>query len=71
MELFLQDDTLITSKTDMRGKITYANEDFCFGVWGVLVYIVNFARAFAPNLCVSISPSLRLDSHTESKSEIL
>ena len=30
MELFLQDDTLITSKTDMRGKITYANEDFCY-----------------------------------------
>ena len=30
MELFLQDDTLITSKTDMNGKITYANEDFCY-----------------------------------------
>lgn len=29
MELFLQNDTLITSKTDMKGKITYGNEDFC------------------------------------------
>lgn len=27
-ELFLKDDTLITSKTDLRGKITYGNEDF-------------------------------------------
>ncbi|HIV48808.1 PAS domain-containing protein [uncultured Helicobacter sp.] len=30
MELFLQDDTLITSKTDTKGKITYGNEDFCY-----------------------------------------
>lgn len=27
-ELLLQDDTLITSKTDLKGYITYANRDF-------------------------------------------
>lgn len=27
-ELFLKDNTLITSKTDLKGKITYGNEDF-------------------------------------------
>ena len=27
-ELFLQDDTLITSKTDLKGRITYGNSDF-------------------------------------------
>lgn len=27
-ELYLQRDTLITSKTDLRGRITYGNEDF-------------------------------------------
>lgn len=31
-ELFLKDNTLITSKTDLKGKITYGNEDFiCYG----------------------------------------
>ena len=29
MELFLQDDTLITSKTDTSGRLLYGNEDFC------------------------------------------
>ena len=27
-EIFLQEDTLITSKTDLKGKIVYANDDF-------------------------------------------
>ena len=27
-EIFLEDDTLITSKTDLKGKITYGNLDF-------------------------------------------
>lgn len=27
-ELFLKDNTLITSKTDLKGKITYGNKDF-------------------------------------------
>lgn len=27
-EIFLEDDTLITSKTDLKGKITYGNTDF-------------------------------------------
>ncbi len=27
-EFFLKDDTLITSKTDLKGRITYGNEDF-------------------------------------------
>ena len=27
-EIFLKDDTLITSKTDLKGKITYGNSDF-------------------------------------------
>ena len=27
-EIFLKDDTLITSKTDLKGKITYGNNDF-------------------------------------------
>lgn len=27
-EIFLNDDTLITSKTDLRGRITYGNQDF-------------------------------------------
>ena len=27
-ELFLKDDTLITSKTDLKGRITYGNKDF-------------------------------------------
>lgn len=30
MELFLRDDTLITSKTDTQGRIVYGNEDFCY-----------------------------------------
>lgn len=27
-EIFLQEDSLITSKTDLKGKIVYANDDF-------------------------------------------
>lgn len=27
-EIFLNDDTLITSKTDLQGRITYGNQDF-------------------------------------------
>lgn len=27
-EIFLKDDTLITSKTDLQGRITYGNQDF-------------------------------------------
>lgn len=27
-EIFLADDTLITSKTDLQGRITYGNQDF-------------------------------------------
>lgn len=27
-EIFLQEDSLITSKTDLKGKIVYANEIF-------------------------------------------
>ena len=28
VEIFLQNDSLITSKTDLKGRITYANDDF-------------------------------------------
>lgn len=27
-EIFLQEDSLITSKTDLKGRIVYANDDF-------------------------------------------
>lgn len=27
-EIFLQEDSLITSKTDLKGRIVYANHDF-------------------------------------------
>lgn len=27
-EIFLQEDSLIASKTDLKGKIVYANDDF-------------------------------------------